>query len=192
MNISDYLFSKALVGGGGGGATVEALTATSNGTYEASGVAYSPVTVNVPGSGMTLVYEHTYSVITSSTTATTLETLSEAITNNTWYYVTVEDTSGAQAGHYYGGNGFLAYFVSGGTASPVYSCSHIKIDSNGTRATSGAGTSTSMYGVFVTINVSKKFVVQTKYNSSCGTIDGDYRVRIYQLSSPVPTAPVYS
>ena len=38
-------------GGGGSGVTVEALSATENKTYTApSGTAYSPVTVNVPGS----------------------------------------------------------------------------------------------------------------------------------------------
>jgi hypothetical protein len=193
MNISDYLFSKALVGGGGGGATVEALTATSNGTYEASGVAYSPVTVNVPGSGMTLLYEHTYTVNTSVTTQKTIETLSLSATKNTWYYVTVEDTNGIQAGQFYGGNGLIAYFNLGGTGSAITMGTCVKIGSTGTNGTSGGYSGTSMYGVFVAINNSLKFYVASKYSSGqSGTINGDYRVRIYQLSSPVPTIPVFS
>lgn len=41
---------------GGGGATVEALTVTENGTYTApSGTAYSPVTVNVAGGASNIV-----------------------------------------------------------------------------------------------------------------------------------------
>ena len=44
----EMFLEAAAQGGGGGGVTVEALTATENGTYTApSGKAYSPVTVNV-------------------------------------------------------------------------------------------------------------------------------------------------
>lgn len=190
MNISDYLFSKALVGGGGGGATVEALTATSNGTYEASGVAYSPVTVNVPGSGMTLIYEHTYTVSTTSTTATTIETLDITATSNTWYYVTVEDTDGVKGGYFYGGDGYCLWRTVGTTGTALGYATYMKINATATGATSGGGSSTATYGVYVMLNNSRKFYVVSKYNSSCGTIDGNYRVRIYKLDSPTPPSPV--
>ena len=52
-NVVAFLAGKAAGGGGGGGGdiTVEALSATENGTYTApAGKAYSPVTVNVPNS----------------------------------------------------------------------------------------------------------------------------------------------
>lgn len=47
-----YLDAIARGGGGGGGVTVTSLSVTENGTYTApSGTAYSPVTVDVQGSG---------------------------------------------------------------------------------------------------------------------------------------------
>lgn len=45
-----YAMGKSASGGGGGDITVEALSVTENGSYSASGKAYSPVTVNVPNS----------------------------------------------------------------------------------------------------------------------------------------------
>ena len=49
MNIKDFILGY-LIGkqDGGGGASVEPLTVTENGEYSEEGVAYSPVTVNVP------------------------------------------------------------------------------------------------------------------------------------------------
>lgn len=51
IDLAEALFQAALVGGSGGGSvTVQPLSVSSNGTYSApSGVAYSPVSVNVPG-----------------------------------------------------------------------------------------------------------------------------------------------
>ena len=45
-----YAMGKKAGGGGGGDITVEPLSVNSNGTYSASGKAYSPVTVSVPNS----------------------------------------------------------------------------------------------------------------------------------------------
>ena len=45
-----YAIGKAKGGGGGGGVTVEELSVTQNGEYSEEGVAYSPVTVEVPNS----------------------------------------------------------------------------------------------------------------------------------------------
>lgn len=44
-----YAMGAKAGGGGGGGVTVEPLSVTQNGTYQETGKAYSPVTVNVPG-----------------------------------------------------------------------------------------------------------------------------------------------
>lgn len=51
MNIKDFILGY-LIGkqDGGGGASVEPLTVTENGEYSEEGVAYSPVTVDVPNS----------------------------------------------------------------------------------------------------------------------------------------------
>lgn len=53
MNLAMDLVAQALLGdgSGGGGTTVEPLSVTANGTYEEAGKSYSPVTVNVSGSG---------------------------------------------------------------------------------------------------------------------------------------------
>ena len=51
MNIKDFILGYLIgKGDGGGGASVEPLEVTENGTYSEEGVAYSPVTVDVPNS----------------------------------------------------------------------------------------------------------------------------------------------
>lgn len=49
MDYKTLIMAQAFGGDGGGGDTVEPLEVTANGTYEESGKAYSPVTVNVSG-----------------------------------------------------------------------------------------------------------------------------------------------
>ena len=48
MDMFDVILAKKLAGGGGSSVTVESLSVTENGEYSEQGIAYSPVTVNVP------------------------------------------------------------------------------------------------------------------------------------------------
>lgn len=160
MNIAMDLIREALLGGSGGGG----------------------------GGGMTKVFEKSYEVSTTSSTATKVEDISLTPEDNTWYYATVEDTGGPTGGKFYGSESFfkrMKYSNTTNSQSFIVSC---RIFSS--MAPSYYAAATSGYGVYATVNNDGVISVWSRYSSTnSGTVDGTYKVTVYQMAEPVPMLP---
>ena len=204
-----YAGGVKLVGTNPGGATVEPLSVTVNGTYTApTGTAYSPVTVNVSAgnSPYTLLDSSEFSVSTTSGSDVSVGTITmgnSLYTASAIIYVKVRDKAGKRKGYFYGTDTF---FVNSFAAKNVRQ-SLISIrpsilysfDGNGlTKFSPKTGgfsfsNSSSSYGVYASaISGSGDVVINGKYNSNTGTIDGTYIVDVYLLKWPDDISPISS
>ena len=170
---------------------------TANGTYDAeddNADGYSEVTVNVPSSGSsswTKVAEASYQVSTTSTSATTVDTLAtghnELWTSDKWVYVRIRDTAGKRAGYFYGSDQFFYNVVpiNGATDTSISTLLRIYTRYSGTTYTSSAVTGNG-YGVYIDKVYSDGRVrVCSRYNSTGSlTINGTYKVEVYLLDTP--------
>lgn len=191
-----YANGQKLVGTASGGITPSGtMSITSNGIYDI--VSFASVDVNVSGGGggssWTKIAEKTFSVNTTSTGATTLETWATGDTSiwtsNKWLYIRVRDTAGKRNGYFYGSD---QWFLTtdpinqqSGTTNNAGIRKTIKVNSNGTFSIYDS-TSTSGYGVWVDmIYANGDLRVRARYNASYSlTLNGDYKVEVYLLDLP--------
>lgn len=161
MNLAMDLIREALFGGSGGGGG---------------------------GGGMTKVFEKTYEVSTTSTTATKVEDIPITREDNTWYYAIVESTGAPTAGYCYGSESFFKRMKYGNTTNSqsfIVSCRILSSMAPKYQTDTTAG-----YGVYVSVNNDGVISVWSKYSSSySGTVDGTYKVTVYQMAEPVPMLP---
>ena len=137
---------------------------------------------------MTKVFEKSYEVSTTSSTATKVEDISLTPEDNTWYYAIVEDTGAPTAGYFYGSESFFKRMKYGNTTNSqcfILSCRIFNSMEPSYKIDTTAG-----YGVYVTVNNSAVISVWSKYSSTnSGTVDGTYKVTVYQMAEPVPMLP---
>lgn len=174
---------------------VEPLSITQNGTYTApDGTAYSPVTVNVSGSGMGTLLQTTSlgSLSTSSTSAAdTGKTVTLASSTNWDDYdlllVDISVDSVVNGRHTSSVTPVLLTGTSNVDTKNTYTvCSNVwnsKVGSTGTKSTRQ---STTKYGVYAnSASVSSGTLtlpIYYRYNSnSTGTLNGTYTARVYGI-----------
>lgn len=150
------------------------------------------VTVNaVPkdySSNWTLIASETFSVKTTSTTASTVGNVyanESVFTKDDVIWVRVRDIEGKRSGYFYGSDAiFINSSAANGTASftvPTVCC--IRVNADGTY-TSYAG-SYGVYGYSVGSGTSGTIQIRRRYNSSYSlTIDSEYVVEVYRLTLP--------
>ena len=162
---------------------------TVNGTYDAeddNADGYSSVTVNVSGGGgssFSLLYSSEVNVTTSSTTNTAVTSLSTGVTFDTTkvYMVSVRDKAGKRNGYYFGTDTYFLPITATNTTVAVFMTFYV--DSNGeVKWTQTA------YGVFLYRyyrgNNMGQIDINSRYNSSYGTIDGTFTIKLYEVAIP--------
>lgn len=164
MNITDYLFSEALVGGGGGGG----------------------------GSSWELLYSTEVEASTESTTTTTIKDIDLTDADylqedNAIYWIQIRDKQGRRAGYHLGTDCiFLNTDTINGGSCYMYSNRFIFCEKCGSDGK--ASFSASEAGVFASVKLfsssERSFSIKTKYGTGSGTIDGTYTVKFYKLSPP--------
>lgn len=157
MNLAMDLIREALLGGSGGGGG---------------------------GGGMTKVFEKTYTVSTSSTSETVIDSIEIDLEPGVWYYCRVVDTAGKRNDYLLGGEYFLCHIVY--SAGQTF---NNRVIGNTTAITNtGApyfSTSTT-YGVYPKSAGSNNWSICSKYNSNyTHNIDGDYKVTIFRINELV-------
>ncbi len=147
------------------------------------------------GSSWTKVAETTYTVSTTSTSASivaTWETGESAIwTSEKFVYVRIRDTAGARAGYFYGSDQFFVINSTSSTSITVSGRFYIRY-STVTTHTTAASNGITGYGVFAdTIYSDGRIRIRSRYDSSSSlTIDGTYKVEAYLLD-PAGGVPIF-
>lgn len=144
---------------------------------------------------VTKVAEATYTVNTTSTSATTVATWStgkSAIwTSDKILYVSVRDTLGKRIGYFYGtDNFFINIYPQNGSSTTSSSSSLrtiLRYQTDGTYASTTATSSTG-YGVYADMVYSNgRIRIRSRYNSSNSlTINSKYKVKCYLITPPSP------
>ena len=142
-------------------------------------------------SAWTKVAETSYQVSTTSTSATTVDTLAtghnELWTSDKWVYVRIRDTAGKRAGYFYGSDQFFYNVVpiNGATDTSISTLLRIYTRYSGTTYTPSAVTGNG-YGVYIDKVYSDGRVrVCSRYNATGSlTINGTYKVEVYLLDTP--------
>ena len=196
MDMYDLLLAKKLGGGGGGGVTVEELNVTQNGDYSEEGKAYSPVHVNVSGGGGAGKFEllATHSLGTITTSSGTSSTVG-------WYdatgvygydalYVSVMiDQKPTEAGVYIGSGSFVVMVTNSfQNISGAAICTNKFVWKSDATYGATSTTDTNVYGIYptsvsitATDNGTASFKVVDRYNSSTGTINAAYTMKVYGI-----------
>lgn len=189
MNIKDFIIGYLIgKGDGGGGASVEPLTVTENGEYSEEGVAYSPVTVNVPASGgWTKIATAEFNVNTTSATATDIGTIDvgkQYYSKDYILWVNVRDKAGKREGYYFGTDSFiLNAWAASGLFGDYSDISHLTIRYQNSQFEAYVG-GMGVYPYYIDRN--GIIQMRSRYSSSFSkTIDGTYVVDVYAYESPV-------
>lgn len=170
----------------------------------AHGADGEPVVGTASGGGSsswTKVAETTYQVNTSSTTATTVDTLS--LDNSIWtpdkiVYVRIRDTAGKRAGYFYGTDSFFLNFYAKNNPSSTTNLADGLIMTIWRVASADNyawrhGYGTTGYGVYPDqFYASGKIRIRSRYSSNYSlTINGTYKVEVYLLDPPTG-APIFT
>ena len=143
-------------------------------------------------SAWTKIYENTYSVSTTSTSAGTVATISTGVsdlwTSAKWVYVRVRDTVGKRNDYFYGTDNFICNLnpVNGTTATTTTAVIRNLIRYSNDQFAITHYTGTSAYGVYAdTVYSDGRVRIRRKYNASISlTINSTYKVEIYLLDTP--------
>ncbi len=173
MDIMDIAIAKQLVGGGGTSLTIEPLVATQNGTFEETGKAFSPVTVNVDGWELLKETEYEVESYTSSS-ITTIENiyLPKAYYGNRVFYA-VSEYLGTETPHYNGT--YSLWMTRKNNDSVSITLNPIYLTTYGSNAPS-----MNADGIYVSsLNTSSNNVTVSKTSKGVGDIGGRYSFKIY-------------
>lgn len=162
MNIAEYLFSKALVGdNGGGGGGDESVK---------------------------LIYDDVIAVSTTSTTTQTIATIlpADSVDGLSFYYAHVYDTAGMRNEYFYGTESWLiaikrnnGTFTLNNASLNIYCKAGYNNDALVTSSSGGirlAGSTTYPYD--------KSLTLTAAYSATLGTMDGNFRVKVYEIKYP--------
>lgn len=167
--------------------------------YTAAGVLTQGTSSGGGGSSAwTKVAEKSYTVSTTSTSATTIETWatgsSDLWTSGKWVYVRIRDTAGKRDGYFYGGDSFFYNYsvVNGASSSSISTALRTTIRYSSGEFAAYASTGSTGYGVYPdTLYSDGRFRMRRRYNSSNSlTINGTYKVEVYLLD-PAGGVPIF-
>lgn len=175
------------------------LSITQNGTYDVTN--YAGASVNVVGSSYTLLAERTYTIRTTSTASNLKETITlprSTRQTNVVYYVSVRCATAPRSGYFLGSDNWIVSNckANGSTAVDTTAGRLIYRYQGSTYYVYAPSSASDCCGVYasslgegkdgVTINI------YYKYNSTNSkTINDTFYVKIYELSYPTGTSPVY-
>lgn len=169
------------------------LQITDNGEKDVTN--YEKVNVNVSGGGgqssWTLLGTHTFTVSTTSTSASSVGTIqcgAAAYTKAKIIYVRVRDTAGPRAGYFLGSDAFFINTnAANGSTSTFNAAAKIihRYATGGTYAQTSTATSTG-YGVYgYNISSAGAVGIYRRYNQTYSlTINGSYKCEVYALDYP--------
>lgn len=144
------------------------------------------VTGTATASSYTLKGTTTLTVSTTSTTAATagsLECGSGTFERSKIVYVRVRDKAGPRAGYFYGSDAwFINYQDANGSTSTLTAAGRQGLWYNSSNQWATASSSYGVYGYSITSG--GKVTIRRRYNSSYGTINGDFLVQVYMLDYP--------
>lgn len=135
------------------------------------------------GSSFTLLYSAEVSVNTSSTSSTLVSTITTGVTFETGktYLVSIRDKAGKRNGYFYGSNElFIANTLTSSTIIN-HMCFGYNSSGNLVNVSSGNGVYNNRY--YCGSNMGN-IEIYSKYNSSYGTIDGTFTVKLYEVNMP--------
>lgn len=161
---------------------------TQNGTVDVT--AYATANVSVSGSSYTLLYSTEVSANTTSTSTSTLVTLTDSFLSTDIIYVKIRDKAGKRSGYFYGTDTiFLPQATSQNNNKPGRNCYYL--DSSGVLKNFVSLQANTAYGVFANqLGTNGQIPIAVRYNSSYGTINGTYSVKVYQLKYPDNASPI--
>lgn len=167
--------------------------------YTAAGVLTQGTASGGGGSSAwTKVAEKSYTVNTTSTSTTTIETWetghSEIWTSGKWVYVRVRDTAGKRDGYFYGSDQYFynLHVVNGDASSDVSTALRTTIRYSSGAFAVYASTGVTGYGVYADILYTDgRIRMRRRYNSGNSlTINGTYKVEVYLLE-PAGGVPIF-
>ena len=162
MDLAMDLIREALLGGSGGGGG---------------------------GGGMTKMFEKTYPISTTSTSAIIIDdTLEDVLEPNKWHYFLAIDTAGPANDHLLANEGFIRYTLYDNDTK--YDVRILLCEFSYTSTGSLYTYTSPTYGIYLTSNGKDKYKINAKYHSQyTRAIDGNYKISIYSLDAIEP-API--
>lgn len=168
--------------------------------YTAAGVLTQGTSSGGGGdSAWTKVTEKSYTVSTTSTSTSTIETWatghSELWTSDKWVYVRVRDTAGKRDGYFYGSDSFFYNTTvanDSSSASSIVTALRTTIRYSSDTFAVQSSTGATGYGVYADMLYSDgRIRMRRRYNSGNSlTIDGTYKVEVYLLD-PAGGVPIF-
>lgn len=144
------------------------------------------VTGSLSGNSYTLKGTATLTVNTTSTSAASAGTIdcgSGTFDKARIVYVRVRDKAGPRAGYFYGSDAwFINYQDANGSTSTLTAGGRQGVWYNTSNQWATASSSYGVYGY--SINSSGTVTIRRRYNSSYGTINGDFLCQVYVLDYP--------
>ena len=143
------------------------------------------------GTSYTLLGSTELTVNTTSTSAASAGTItldSSAYTADDIIYVTVRDKAGPRAGYFYGSDAwFCNYPKANGATSTLTAAGRQGFMYNSSNQYANAAASYGVYGYSITS--AGVVTIRRRYNSSYGTINGTFEVKVYKLKFPAGANP---
>ena len=159
--------------------------------YTAAGVKTQGTASGGGGSAWTLLATATLTVNTTSTSAASAGTVScgtAAFTADKLIYVRIRDKAGKRAGYFYGSDTlFWGFTKANNTTTTNTYAARSGYGYNSSSQWLSASTSYGVYGY--SIDSTGKLTVRRRYNSSYGTINGNFLVQVYSIDFPDGKAP---
>lgn len=125
---------------------------------------------------------------TSSASAGTIDATSAAFTKSKIIYVRVRDKAGPRQGYFYGSDAFfINFYAANGVTNACTYAARCGFYFNASRQWASASSS---YGVFgYSISTAGTITIRRRYNSSYGTINGNFLCEAYSIDFPDGKSP---